>query len=124
MAAKKIASDSPGKPAKRFGHKTKFVLSLPQKLSAKQVVAEAKRVGIALGESHVHNIRSMAKRKARTTGELPLPGTRPRAAARANASTAAFANHEALLIDAAIHVGLNKATHLLARLRARAGSGL
>lgn len=58
MAAKKKKT-----AAKTYGNKTKFVLGLARDLSAKQVVAEAKKNGITITEAHVYKIRSTAKGK-------------------------------------------------------------
>jgi hypothetical protein len=59
MAAKKKKTAT-----KTYGNKTKFVLGLSRDLSAKQVVDEAKKNGIAITEAHVYKIRSTAKGKA------------------------------------------------------------
>jgi hypothetical protein len=125
VAAKKNSASNPtGKPvAKPFGSKTKFVLSLSQDLSAKQVVEQAKKSGFTIAEGHVHNIRSMAKMKARKTSLAGVRPPRSREAASPEAASGRYANHEALLIEAAIHVGLAKASDLLDRLRAHVKSG-
>jgi type III secretion system FlhB-like substrate exporter len=59
MAAKKKKTTKP------YGNKTKFVLGLSRDLSAKQVVDEAKKNGIAITEAHVYKIRSTAKTKGK-----------------------------------------------------------
>jgi len=43
--------------------KSGYVRSLPASLSAKDVIAKAKTVGLSLSEAHVYAIRSEAKRK-------------------------------------------------------------
>lgn len=58
MAAKKKKTTT-----KPYGNKTKFVLGLSRDLSAKEVVAEAKKNGITITEAHVYKIRSTAKAK-------------------------------------------------------------
>jgi hypothetical protein len=69
MAAKK-------KTTKPYGNKTKFVMSLPRELSAKQVVEKAKQQGITITEAHVYKIRSTAK--SRPAGAA-RPGRPPKA---------------------------------------------
>lgn len=56
MAAKK-------KTGKPYGNKTKFVMSLPREMPAKQVVDKAKQQGIVISEAHVYKIRSTNKPK-------------------------------------------------------------
>lgn len=71
MAAKK-------KTAKPYGNKTKFVMSLPRDLPAKQVVEKAKAQGIIISEAHVYKIRSTNKGKlapAKTPGKASAKGS-------------------------------------------------
>jgi type III secretion system FlhB-like substrate exporter len=192
MAAKKKKT-AKKTATKTYGNKTKFVLGLSRDLSAKQVVEEAKKNGIAITEAHVYKIRSTAKNKTPKAAPKGAPAARgaaksapaassggsqskrdfvlsfgpdtkaseilrkakeqgiglskaylytirsaggasqkrgPKAAAPkgrvANVvrSASNFANHEAQFVEAAIHVGLAKASDLLDRLRARLKSGL
>lgn len=111
------------KPTKAFGNKTRFVLELPQELSAAQVVEEARKNGIAIAENHVHNIRSIARSRARKGSPRPT-APRVRSAASAASPSSSYAKHEALLIEAVVHVGLAKARDLLDRLRAQVKKGL
>jgi hypothetical protein len=76
MAAKKKKNTT-----KPYGNKTKFVLGLSRDLSAKQVVDEAKKNGIAITEAHVYKIRSTAKTKGK-----PVKAGKGRAPARAGRS--------------------------------------
>lgn len=85
MAAKKkkTATKSAAKPAtKTYGNKTKFVLGLARDMSAKQVVDEAKKNGIAITEAHVYKIRSTAKNKAPKAGGKASTAPAARAAGR------------------------------------------
>jgi hypothetical protein len=184
MAAKKKKTAT-----KTYGNKTKFVLGLSRDLSAKQVVEEAKKNGIAITEAHVYKIRSTAKNKAPKSSGKAAPAARGAARPVASGSQSkrdfvlsfgpdtkaseilrkakeqgiglskaylytirsaggasqkrgpkaagaggrvasvvrgatSLAAHEAQFVEAAIHVGLAKASDLLDRLRARLKSGL
>lgn len=79
MAAKKKKTTT-----KPYGNKTKFVLGLSRDLSAKEVVAEAKKNGITITEAHVYKIRSTAKAKG---GKGP---GRPAKAVKSAKATKAF----------------------------------
>lgn len=185
MAAKKKKTAT-----KTYGNKTKFVLGLSRDLSAKQVVEEAKKNGIAITEAHVYKIRSTAKNKSPKSSAKAAPASRAaakpassggsqskrdfvlsfgpdtkaseilrkakeqgiglskaylytirsaggasqkrgpktagatgRVASMVRGATS-LAAHEAQFVEAAIHVGLAKASDLLDRLRARLKSGL
>ncbi len=76
MAAKKKKTTT----TKPYGNKTKFVLGLPRELSAKQVVEEAKKQGIAITEAHVYKIRSTAKAKGKGPAKATKAGGRGRGA--------------------------------------------
>ncbi|MDB4976350.1 MAG: hypothetical protein JWN48_4691 [Myxococcaceae bacterium] len=81
MAAKKKKTTT-----KPYGNKTKFVLGLSRDLSAKEVVAEAKKNGITITEAHVYKIRSTAKAKG---GKAPgRPAKATKSAGRASKTTA------------------------------------
>lgn len=71
MAAKKKKTTT-----KPYGNKTKFVLGLPRDLSAKEVVEEAKKNGIAITEAHVYKIRSTAKAKGKGPAKAQKSGPR------------------------------------------------
>lgn len=45
----------------KFGAKADFIRSMPETMTAKQVVAEAAKNGLKLTEGHVYNLRSMKK---------------------------------------------------------------
>ena len=79
MAAKKKKKTT----TKPYGNKTKFVLGLSRDLSAKEVVAEAKKNGITITEAHVYKIRSTAKAKGGKG-----PGRPPKALKSAKATKA------------------------------------
>ncbi len=51
-------------------NKTAFVKSLPQTMSAKEVVARGKREGLALTEMYIYSIRS----RSRANGDAPKRG--------------------------------------------------
>lgn len=78
MAAKKKKTTT-----KPYGNKTKFVLGLPRELSAKQVVEEAKKQGIAITEAHVYKIRSTAKAKGKGPAKAEKSAARGRGPAKA-----------------------------------------
>jgi hypothetical protein len=124
VAAKKNTASKPTtKPAKTFGSKTRFVLGLPPTHSAKQVVEAAKRSGIAIAEGQVHSIRWLAKSKA---GKTSAQGRRPqerRGTSTTEPSNTRDTDHETLLLEAAMHVGLAKARELLDRVRAHVKTG-
>jgi hypothetical protein len=121
MVTKKNTAKQPA--TKTFGNKTKFVLGLSSDLSAKHVVDEARKNGLAIAESHVHNIRSVAKSKERK-GIGAQKGSRARGVVGAAPPRGRYANHEARLIEAALHVGLARAAGLLDRIRAHVKNGL
>lgn len=109
MAAKKKKSVQ-----KTYGNKTKFVLGLSRDLSAKQVVDEAKKAGIAITEAHVYKIRSTAKAKTPKAGK---------SAGRASASKGATSSSQSKR-DFVLSFGPDtKASEILQKAKA-AGIGL
>lgn len=60
------------KPAK-VRNKTAFVNSLPESLSAKEVVDRAKKVGLTISDKYVYVVRSNARRKKGTARVVRKP---------------------------------------------------
>lgn len=112
----KTKSKSPNKSA--------FVRSLPESMSAKDVVSKAKAANMVLTENYVYTIRSAAKKKS---GKGPgRPGrpkgsvNKPAAAASASSSSSGTSNSsQARFIEAALEIGLGNADKLLGKLRAQ-----
>lgn len=110
----KTKSKSPNKSA--------FVRSLPESMSAKDVVSKAKAANMVLTENYVYTIRSAAKKKS---GKGPGRPGRPKGsvnkpAAAAGASSSGTSNSsQARFIEAALEIGLGNADKLLGKLRAQ-----
>src|SRR5580658_4316288 len=100
-------------PKKGGTSKAAFVRSLPSDTPAKEVVAKAKALGLALSVNYVYNIRGAAKTAAKNR----------RVAVRAGAGVprpiAGAPGAESLLKAVAAEVGLAKAIDILAGERAR-----
>lgn len=129
----KKPSDTETKTKPTGGTKTGFVLSLPVEMPASAVVAKAAESGIKIREKYVYNIRAAARQRA-AGGNLPRkkPGPKPgaKAAKKTQAaapvslasglvSAAASSAVEARFLDAALDLGLARASELLDRLRAK-----
>ena len=102
--------------------KRDFVLSFGPEVKASEILRKAKEQGIGLSKAYLYTIRSAggaSQKRGRGAGSVSAP--RGRAASTDRGS---FAGHEAQFVEAAIHVGLAKASNLLDRLRARLKSGL
>ncbi len=110
----KTKSKSPNKSA--------FVRSLPENLSAKEVVSKAKAAGMVLTENYVYTIRSAAKNKKKS-GKVPGRPGRPKGsknavpAASAASSSSSSSVSQARFIEAALDLGLGNAVRLLEKLR-------
>lgn len=114
------------------GTKTAFVLSLPVDMPASAVVSKAADAGLKIREKYVYNIRAAARQRV-AGGSLPRkkpgpkPGTKtvskpaaaPAALPSGLASTASSSAVEARFLDAALDLGLARASELLDRLRAK-----
>jgi hypothetical protein len=100
--------------ARPISETTKFILSLPKTLTAKEVLAKAKAGGLETSESNVHRVRR-------------LHGGRPSKASRAHVSVASVgratsrpATHaEGLLRAIGAEIGLARAVEILQSERAR-----
>lgn len=111
-AAKASGSESAEGMSKRD-----FVLSFDVGTPAAEVLAKAKAAGISLSKAYLYTIRSGAgaTRSAKTGRTAKASPVRGR---NANASL------EAQLIDAALDMGLSRATALLERVRSKLKEGL
>lgn len=94
--------------AKRLVNKSAFVREQPLSMTAREVVAAAKAKGITLSDKYVFNIR--AKAKAAGKRGPGRPAGRPR---KVNGSSSA----ETAFVDAALDLGLARASELLTRVR-------
>lgn len=94
--------------------KRDFVLSFPPTTPASEILRKAKDSGIGLSKAYLYTIRNAAGAK---------PAGRGRAAARAAAASAprgrASASLESQFIDAALDLGLSRASEILDRVRSR-----
>jgi len=104
--AKRSKKKSPTAPKAKLT-KSGFVRSLAPGLSAKEVIAKAKAVGLTLSEAHVYAIRSEAKRKKKGAHKAPA----------AHHASHVVGSHQAeeLLKALAAELGL---THAMSVLRA------
>jgi hypothetical protein len=113
------------------GTKTAFVLSLPVDMPASAVVAKAADAGLKIREKYVYNIRAAARQRIAGGGLRKKPGPKPGTKAVSKpaatpaslpsglASTASSSAVEARFLDAALDLGLARASELLDRLRAK-----
>ena len=92
--------------------KTAFVLGFPN-LSPKEVVVEAKKVGINITYGHVANIRSLAKKR---NGKSNAKRGRP----PKSAMIAIGGSAETRFLSLALDLGLSRAAVLLKNVRALA----
>lgn len=86
-------------------NKTAFVLSQSSSMSAAEVVAAAKKAGIAIGDKYVYNIRAKAKASGGTKKKIGRP-KRQAAVSNGHASETAF-------MEMAVDIGLGRARELL-----------
>lgn len=106
-------------PANAAGlSKREFVLSFPPETPASEILRRAKEAGLGLSKAYLYTIRSSAgsavKRGRGAAASAPAAGR----------SRAAVSDLETQFIDAAIDMGLAKASDLLERLRSRLKQGL
>jgi hypothetical protein len=105
----KTKSKSPNKSA--------FVRSLPENLSAKEVVSKAKAAGMVLTENYVYTIRSAAKNKKKS-GKAPGRPGRPKGSKNAvSAASTSSSSSQARFIEVALDLGLGNSVRLLEKLR-------
>jgi hypothetical protein len=101
------------KPAKS---KSAFIRSLPSSTPAKEVVKQAKALGMKLTESYVYNVRGAAKKTAKAKrADAKSPAVRVANGGASRGSTSA----ENLLKAVAAEIGLGPAIEILAGERAR-----
>ncbi len=103
----------PGRPAKSGDatglSKREFVLRFGPETPASEILKKAKEAGLGLSKAYLYTIRS-------SSGASQKRG--------AGAGRVSSSSLESQFIDAAIDMGLSKATELLERLRARLKQGL
>jgi hypothetical protein len=99
------------------------VLSFGPETKASEILRQAKEAGIGLSKAYLYTIRSAggASQGRGRKGATPEITSARVAGARARSSMSSL---EAQFVDAAIDLGLSKATELLERLRSRLKDGL
>jgi hypothetical protein len=95
--------------------KRDFVLSFPAGTPAAEILTKAKSQGIGLSKAYLYTIRSSAGVKG--TGKRGRPAGSGAGAVRVNVSGRGQSGLETQLIDAALELGLSRASELLASLR-------
>jgi hypothetical protein len=95
--------------------KRDFVLGFPAGTPAAEILAKAKTQGIGLSKAYLYTIRSSAGVKG--TGKRGRPAGSGAGAARVSVSGRGQSALETQLIDAALELGLSRATELLASVR-------
>jgi hypothetical protein len=96
--------------------KSAFIRSLPSSTPAKEVVKQAKALGMKLTESYVYNVRGAAKKTAKAKrADAKSPAVRVANGGASRGSTSA----ENLLKAVAADIGLGPAIEILAGERAR-----
>lgn len=107
-----------GRPGAAGQSKRDFVLSFGPETPASEILRKAKEAGIGLSKAYLYTIRSSGGASQRR-GRGPSAGGAGDAKAvlrRARASNSSLENQ---FMDAAIDMGLSKASELLDRLRSR-----
>jgi hypothetical protein len=122
--------------ARPISKTTKFILSLPKALSAKEVLAKAKARGIVTSENNVHRVRRLhivAPAKAQANGSaagspkavqsrskpVPAKGLPVKAMAPVAVQKGAGSSVDDLLLAVAAELGLARAVDILQGERAR-----
>lgn len=120
------ASGKVGRPSKEAASanaeglsKREFVLSFGSDTPASEILKKAKEAGLGLSKAYLYTIRSSSGASQRRGGGAVAA---PKSAGRGRAT--ASSSLEGQFIDAAIDMGLAKASDLLERLRARLKDGL
>ena len=117
QASSPTATASTSKPVQS---KAAFVRSLPPTMSAKDVVAEAKRQGIKIAERYVYWARSSGTGLAKTTATREAARrSSPRQATAITRPVTTPSKVEDLLRAVAAEIGLGRAIELLEAERAR-----
>lgn len=101
--------------------KRDFVLSFGPEVKASEILRQAKERGIGLSKAYLYTIRSSGGAGVRRGASAPAGKGQASAFARVKSGVTAL---EAQFIDAAIDMGLSKASDLLERLRSRLKTGL
>lgn len=104
---------TPGTEASASMSKRDFVLSFGSSTPASEILAQAKARGLSLSKAYLYTIRS-------SKGPKDKAGPAPRAARTAKAGH----DLESQLIDAALDLGLARATQILDRVRSKLKEGL
>jgi hypothetical protein len=102
--------------------KRDFVLSFPPTTPASEILRKAKDSGIGLSKAYLYTIRNAAGSKPAGRGRAAAPASAGRAARAAAQSTPRSRNGgslESQFIDAALDLGLSRASEILDRVRAR-----
>jgi hypothetical protein len=101
------------KPAKS---KSAFIRSLPSNVPAKEVVKQAKAIGMKLTESYIYNVRGAAKKGSKPNSAAARPTVRTSANGGGSRVSASAEN---LLKAVAAEIGLGPAIEILSGERAR-----
>jgi hypothetical protein len=102
--------------------KRDFVLSFPPTTPASEILRKAKDSGIGLSKAYLYTIRNAAGAKPAGRGRGAAPASSARAARAAAASTPRARSNgslESQFIDAALDLGLSRASEILDRVRSR-----
>ncbi len=124
------ASGKVGRPSKETAapanaanlSKREFVLSFGSDTPASEILKKAKEAGLGLSKAYLYTIRSSSGSTPRRGGSAASAAPKSSAAVRVRSS--ASSSLEGQFIDAAIDMGLAKASDLLERLRAKLKEGL
>ena len=126
-AKSKPAGKAPGKPGRppKSGaptdgaglSKREFVLRFGPEVPASEILKKAKEAGLGLSKAYLYTIRSSG-------GSSLKRGAAGAGRGAGGRSRGASSSLEGQFIDAAIDMGLSKASELLERLRARLKEGL
>jgi hypothetical protein len=121
--AGKASAASAASAAAKGGEVSKrdFVLSFGPEVKASEILRQAKDAGIGLSKAYLYTIRSSGGASVRRGPAAPASKGQATAFARVKSGVTAL---EAQFIDAAIDMGLSKASDLLERLRSRLKTGL
>ena len=115
-----------GVPEKKRPSKAQIVRELPLSMSAKEVIAHAKREGVQLQESYVYNVRTAMKMKKTSTYGLLNPnngasvtiGAWGHGGGGGGNGASRQSRAEELLVSVASEVGLPRALEVLEGMRA------
>jgi hypothetical protein len=99
--------------------KRDFVLSFGAETPASEILRKAKDAGIGLSKAYLYTIRSSGGASQRRGGGRPSAASAAEAKSAMRRVRGGASSLETQFIDAAIDMGLSKATELLDRLRSR-----